>query len=295
MTPASTIETEAMKRITAYVNTVRVHWLAEELVAAGVKEIRVIEHFSPTSQISRLQLCCADELVGRVREIIRRLGTCGVPPDFDLVVADFDPNLPSQIPMGQRMSVLEEPQLARRIRSLFKGASTKVTAIFLAITVSIGAVGVFTHFRLEQFQYAARMSADNVRTVIDAASTIQTAHLEELLAAEQFHRGDTHNAVRVRLGAAVEKLQESQLVTVVAIDSLVEMENRFQSDLGSDDGIQVGDTLAVWRRESSGATVSRTVLVGSARATRILDEHHAAVEVLKGSLQELDSVEKKAL
>jgi hypothetical protein len=73
-----------MKRITAYVNTTTVHWLAEELIAAGVKEMRVIEHFSPTSQISRLQLCCEDDLVGQVREIIRRLGATGSPPDYDI-------------------------------------------------------------------------------------------------------------------------------------------------------------------------------------------------------------------
>lgn len=224
-----------MKRVTAYVNTTRVHWLAEELVAAGVKEIRVIEHFSPMSQISRMQLCCKDELVDTVREIIRRLGTAGSPPDVDLVVSDFDPHAPSQIAVGKRMSVLEEPQLAGRIRALFKGATTRFTLIFLAITLSIGTVGLFTHFRLAQFQQASRASADNVRTVVNAANTIQTAHLEELLAAEQLHRGEGGKTVqdfkgaRTRLGAAIKTLQESQLVPVAAIDSLVDIEGRFQS------------------------------------------------------------------
>ena len=224
-----------MKRVTAYVNTIRVHWLADELIAAGVKEIRVIEHFSPTSQISRLQLCCENDLVNKVREIIRRLGTTGAPPDYDLVVSEFDPKAPSQIPVGKRMSALEEPQLAGRIRSLFKGATTRLTVVFLAITLSIGAVGVFTHIRLEQFQHAARMSADNVRTVVDAASAIQTAHLEELLAAERLHRGDGENAVRDfkaargRLGSAVKTLQESLLISRGGVDSLIVLENRFQS------------------------------------------------------------------
>lgn len=224
-----------MKKITAYVNTMRVHWLVEELVAAGVKEIRVIEHFSPTSQVSRLQLCCEDDLVDKLREIIRRLGSSGSPPDYDVAVSDFDPALPSQIPIGKRMSVLEEPQLARRIRSLFKGASTRLTIVFLAITLSIGAVGMFTHLRLEQFQHAARISADNVRTVVDAASTIQTAHLEGLLAAERLHRGDGEKAVRDfqtargRLGSAVKSLQESQLNSRGEVDSLIALENRFQS------------------------------------------------------------------
>jgi hypothetical protein len=224
-----------MKRITAYVNTTTVHWLAEELIAAGVKEMRVIEHFSPTSQISRLQLCCEDDLVGQVREIIRRLGATGSPPDYDIAVSDFDPALPSQIPIGKRMSVLEEPQLARRIRSLFKGASTRLAVVFLAMTLSIGAVGMFTHFQLERYQSAVRESAESVRMVVDAAGVIQVAHLEELLAAERLHRGDGEaamqdfRAARENLGTAVKTLQESRLINRRAIDSLVEIENRFQS------------------------------------------------------------------
>ncbi|MBF8295254.1 MAG: hypothetical protein HW389_1799 [Bacteroidetes bacterium] len=119
-----------MNRVTAYVNTLKVSRLAEELIAAGIKEMRVIEHFSPTSQISRLQLFCEDDLVDKVREIIHRLGSNGSPPSYDIAVSDFDPAFPSQIPIGKRMSVLEEPQLARRIRSLFKGASTGLTVVF---------------------------------------------------------------------------------------------------------------------------------------------------------------------
>ena len=223
-----------MKKITAYVNTMRVHWLVEELVAAGVKEIRVIEHFSPTSQVSRLQLCCEDDLVDKLREIIRRLGSSGSPPDYDVAVSDFNPALPSQIPIGERMSVLEEPQLARRIRSLFKGASTRLAIVFLAITLSIGAVGMFTHIQLERYQSAARESAENVRMVVDAAGVIQVAHLEELLAAERLHRGDGEMAMRdfrtarENLGVAVKTIQDSRLISRGAIDSLVEIENRFQ-------------------------------------------------------------------
>lgn len=62
--------------------------------------------------------------------------------------------------------------------------------------------------------------------------------------------------------------------------------------LGSDDEIQVGDTLTVWRQEHSGAT-TRTVPVGTVRAIRILDEGHSAVEVVRGSIRERDLVEKK--
>ncbi|MEW6509827.1 MAG: hypothetical protein AB1428_02580 [Bacteroidota bacterium] len=224
-----------MKRVTAYVSTTRVQQLAGELIAVGVKEIRVIEHFLPTSQISRLQLCCRDDLVGRVREIIRSVGTTGKPPDYDLVVSDFDPNAPSQIPLGKRMSALEEPQLAARIRSLFKGATTRLTLVFLAITLSIVAVGVFTHIRLVQYRSAVKESAENVRSVIDAAGSIQVVHLEELLAAERLHRGEGErafrdfNAARERMGAAVSALQQSRLISQVPIDSLVVIEDRFQS------------------------------------------------------------------
>ena len=64
-------------------------------------------------------------------------------------------------------------------------------------------------------------------------------------------------------------------------------------NLGGDDGIQVGDTLTVWRQESSGATTNRTVRVGIVRVTKLLDDHNAAVEILAGGVRERDSVEKK--
>lgn len=64
-------------------------------------------------------------------------------------------------------------------------------------------------------------------------------------------------------------------------------------NLGADDGVQVGDTLTVWRQESSGATTNRTVRVGMVRVTKLLDDHNAAVEILTGTLRERDSVEKK--
>jgi hypothetical protein len=101
--------------------------------------------------------------------------------------------------------------------------------------LSIGAVGVFAHIRLQQYQNAVRESAENVRVVVDAAGTIRVAQLEELLAAERLHRGDGEMAMRdfrparENLGAAVKTLQDSRLISRGAIDSLVEIENRFQS------------------------------------------------------------------
>jgi hypothetical protein len=64
-------------------------------------------------------------------------------------------------------------------------------------------------------------------------------------------------------------------------------------NLGSDDGIQVGDTLTVYREERGRSLSSRTVRVGKVRVARILDTDHAAVEVLTGTLQERDTVEKQ--
>lgn len=96
-----------MKKITAYVNTLRVHWLVEELQAIGVAEIMVTEFFSPRSQISRLQLICADDAVEDIRKVIHKIGTNGDCLDHIVEVRDFDPKEPSRFPLGSRVSRLE--------------------------------------------------------------------------------------------------------------------------------------------------------------------------------------------
>ncbi len=63
-------------------------------------------------------------------------------------------------------------------------------------------------------------------------------------------------------------------------------------DLGSEDGIQVGDTLTVWREERWEGTSTRTVRVGTVRVASMLDREHATVEVLTGFVRERDRVEK---
>lgn len=95
-----------MKKITAYVNTLRIHWLVEELETVGVKEIMVTEYFSPTSQISRMQLLCKDDCVGRIRSIIHKLGTMGAAGDHFIDVTEYDA---SNAPPfnATRMSVLD--------------------------------------------------------------------------------------------------------------------------------------------------------------------------------------------
>ncbi|MFA4924526.1 MAG: hypothetical protein WC557_10070 [Ignavibacteriaceae bacterium] len=75
-----------MKKITAYVNTTRVHWLVEELQTLGVQEIKVTEYFKPLSQISRFELSCDDHLVENVRAIVHKIGTCGQAADHAFFV-----------------------------------------------------------------------------------------------------------------------------------------------------------------------------------------------------------------
>jgi hypothetical protein len=63
-------------------------------------------------------------------------------------------------------------------------------------------------------------------------------------------------------------------------------------NLGSADGVQVGDTLTVFRSEPW-ATTQRNVRVGMVRVVKILDKNYSAVEVLRGTLYERDIVEKR--
>ena len=96
-----------MKKITAYVNTVRVHWLVEELQAIGVAEIMVTEFFVPRSQISRLELVCADDAVEDVRRVIHKIGTNGGCPDHYIEVKDYGPTETRHFPLGRRVNKLE--------------------------------------------------------------------------------------------------------------------------------------------------------------------------------------------
>lgn len=75
-----------MKKVTAYVNTTRVHWLVEELQALGVEEIEVTEYFKPLSQISRFELSCEDNLVEEVKAAVHRIGTSGQAADHAVFV-----------------------------------------------------------------------------------------------------------------------------------------------------------------------------------------------------------------
>ena len=63
-------------------------------------------------------------------------------------------------------------------------------------------------------------------------------------------------------------------------------------NLGSDDGIQVGDTLTVFRSEPTAPGI-RNVRVGFVKVTKLMDGNYSAVEVLTGTLYERDIVEKR--
>lgn len=79
-----------MKKITAYVNTIRVHWLVEELQYLGIEEIEVIEYFKPLSQISRFEFSCEDNLVEKVKSVVHRIGTNGQEADHAVFIYSLE-------------------------------------------------------------------------------------------------------------------------------------------------------------------------------------------------------------
>ncbi len=97
-----------MKRVIAYVNTIRVHWLVEELRKLGITEIMVTEFFKAISQVSKFAFLCEDNKVESAKELIRTIGTRGSLEDTFIDVLDFDPSTGDRMPVGQRMSVLQK-------------------------------------------------------------------------------------------------------------------------------------------------------------------------------------------
>jgi hypothetical protein len=88
------------KKITAYVNTIRIHWLVEELQKEGIEEIMVTEFFKLTSQISKFKFLCEDESVKNVCSITHKVGTCGNAVDHYLSVNEAE-NTDSIFPFEQ--------------------------------------------------------------------------------------------------------------------------------------------------------------------------------------------------
>jgi len=77
-----------MKKIVAYINTNRVHWVVEELGPMGIRDIVVTEYFRPTSQISRFELLVQDDDAENVRKMLRRVGSNGSPGDHFIELYD---------------------------------------------------------------------------------------------------------------------------------------------------------------------------------------------------------------
>lgn len=80
-----------MKKIIAYVNTLRVHWVVEELGKVGIREMLVVEYFRPLSRISRFEFFCREDQVSDVSRIIHRIGTMGIPGDHVIEIQDVEP------------------------------------------------------------------------------------------------------------------------------------------------------------------------------------------------------------
>ena len=87
-----------MKRVTAYVNTVRIHWLVEELQKIGIDEIMVSEFFRPTSKISKVEFICSEDCTVEVKNIVHKIGTCGNAVDHFIEVKEYDETTKSIFP-----------------------------------------------------------------------------------------------------------------------------------------------------------------------------------------------------
>ncbi|HEY4644233.1 MAG TPA: hypothetical protein VI932_10055 [Bacteroidota bacterium] len=100
-----------MKKIIAYVNTLRVHPLVEALGKSGIRQMVVTEYFTPYSRISRFIFLCDEQSIESTREIVRRIGTSGSPSDHFFEVQDFDPAASDASLSGPLIHRLEEEEI----------------------------------------------------------------------------------------------------------------------------------------------------------------------------------------
>jgi len=87
-----------MKRITAYVNTMRIHWLVEKLQQVGINEIMVSEFFRPNCQISKVEFFCEEKLVEEARNLIHKIGTSGKSADHLFFINEIEGSAKSIFP-----------------------------------------------------------------------------------------------------------------------------------------------------------------------------------------------------
>lgn len=224
-----------MKKITAYVNTARVHPLVEELLVAGIGEIMVTEYFKPLSQVSRLELLCDEVKVGLVKDLIHRIGTTGgFPPDHDIIVHQHDPKRLQLLPMTVRLDPLEESRLKQFIDKTFRAVRKRLLFSFSVVALTIVLTALVLHLHIERVQATAQAASTNARVIADATQAIQIVHLEQMLAAERLHRGDVTSSLEQFLRAGTKHEMAASVLAGFhdiergTIDSLVALEQRFQ-------------------------------------------------------------------
>lgn len=85
--------------VTAHINTLRVHWLVEELQNRGIAEIKVTEYFRPHCQISRVEFICENKAREDIRAIVHQLGTNGNSIDHTIDFKDAGEKVRSIFPL----------------------------------------------------------------------------------------------------------------------------------------------------------------------------------------------------
>lgn len=205
----------------------------EELETTGIKEMMVTEYFSPSSKISRMELLAHDGTVETVREIIHRVGTTGEAGDHSLFVEEYDPSLPSQIPLGKRTSKLEESRVKQLANSLLHGSHRKIRAAFLFIVLSILWVAVFVSVQTRGIEQSVEETNATVQLLSETINVVESALLEEMLAVERFHRGEPLPALedfreaRATLMRAMTHIKEADVAPGEVTSALVDLEHRF--------------------------------------------------------------------
>ena len=98
-----------LKRVTAYIDTLRVHWLSQAMADLDVEEIMVTEYFKPLSQTSRIQVLCNESLASAIVAVIREVGCSSRPGPIFVEVSDF---IVQDQPSGRFRCRLELPEPA---------------------------------------------------------------------------------------------------------------------------------------------------------------------------------------
>jgi hypothetical protein len=190
-----------------------------------------------------MELMASDERVETAREAIHRVGTTGSLGDHLFFVEDYDPSLPSQLPLGKRTSKLEELRVKQLINFMLPRVHRRITSAFFVITVSILAVGIFIFVKTDALRKITMDTAEHIRVISETTKQVETATLEEMLAVERFHRGEAGPAIedfrnaRLRFTNAQRVLREASVAGVGSLDSLTDLEHQFHFIAGGMFGI----------------------------------------------------------